>query len=227
MSAAPSRPPPTIIVGMAAEARIARRLACPVVIGGGTAAGAETAVAAAVGDGASGLVSFGLAGGLSPALRPGAVLIPAAVLTRGERFACDPALAARFGAGDAAAILGVDTVVMTAAEKRRLWQQTGALAADLESGAVARAAHAHGLAFAVLRVVCDPADRDLPPAALAALDRAGLIGVGRVIASLLRQPSQVPALLALARDAARAHQALRRSASRYPLSASAAAGGGD
>jgi adenosylhomocysteine nucleosidase len=78
----------------------------------------------------------------------------------------------------------------------------------MESGAVGAACARHGLPFAVLRAVCDPAGRSLPPAALAALDNAGRIGFLNVTASVILHPGQIPALLALARDAARARKTL-------------------
>ena len=188
---------------------MAGRLGWPVEIGGGTAAGAEAAAARLIAQGVSALLSFGLAGGLDPALRAGHLLIPAWVLDGAERWACDPALAARFGRMDGG-IYGGGTVMGTSALKRRLHLDTGALAIDLESAAVARAALAAGLPFAVLRAVCDPAGRDLPPAALAGLNPAGGIAGFRVAGSVLRRPGQIPALIALARDAAMARQALRR-----------------
>ncbi|MBN8903066.1 MAG: hypothetical protein J0H57_18715, partial [Rhodospirillales bacterium] len=46
------------------------------------------------------------------------------------------------------------------------------------------------------------------PAALAALDRSGAVGLARVIGSVLTRPGQLPALLTLARDAAAARRAL-------------------
>jgi len=98
----------------------------------------------------------------------------------------------------------------TSAEKARMREITGADAIDLESGPVAIAAVASGLPFAVLRAICDPAERDLPPAALVALDQQGIIGLRRILASLSRRPDQLPALIALARDAARARAALVR-----------------
>lgn len=186
-----------------------RRLGWPVEIGGGTAAGAVAAAERLVRLGVPALLSFGLAGGLDPALRAGQVLIPAWVLDGAERWAVDPALAARFGSADGG-LYGSGTVLETAAAKRRLHLETGAVAVDLESAAVARAAAAAGIPFAVLRAVCDPAGRDLPAAARAALDGAGGIVALRVAASVLRRPGQIPALLGLARDAALARQALRR-----------------
>jgi adenosylhomocysteine nucleosidase len=197
-----------VVVGLAAEARIARRLGWPVAIGGGTAEGAETAAQRLVTEGALALVSFGLAGGLDPALRPAALIVPSGVIARDERHATDPALSRMLGGATQHHVLGADTIVAGTEEKRRLWDRTDAAAVDLESGAVARVAALHRIPFAVLRAICDPADATLPPAALAALDARGAICVWRVLASIAADPRQLPALLALAADAAAARRAL-------------------
>ena len=199
---------PALIVGMTAEARIARRSGWLVCVGGGGSAGAEAAVRAMLLAGADGLISLGLAGGLNPTLAAGDVVVPSAVITGGVRHAVDLDLAARLGGADGRAILGTDTVVATGADKQRLWRTTGAVAADLESGAVALTAAAAGVPFAALRVICDPADRDLPPAALVALGQNGAIGLGRVLMSVLRYPAQLPSLLRLAGDARTARRSL-------------------
>ncbi len=200
-----------ILVGLAAEARIAAPLGCRVAAGGGTAAGAEAAVRVLVAEGVDALVSLGLAGGLDPALPPGTLLVPRFLLLDGhDPLAADPALCAWLGGATPGAVFCGTAIVADAAAKRTLHARSGAAAVDLESGAVARAATRHGIGFAVLRAVCDPAGRDLPPAALAALDAAGAIAAARVLGSLLRRPAQVPALLRLARDAAAAQQALRQ-----------------
>jgi adenosylhomocysteine nucleosidase len=73
---------------------------------------------------------------------------------------------------------------------------------------VARAGAALGIPFVVLRAIADPAVRDLPPAALVPLRMDGNPDVGQVFASLLRRPHQLPSLLALAREARFALQAL-------------------
>lgn len=198
-----------ILVGLTAEARLAAPLGGLAEAGGGTATGAEAAVERLLAAGVEGLISLGLAGGLDPVLRPGAVIVPEAVITSGmERIAADFALSSSLGGPTAHAILAGNAVAATAWEKRRLRDATGAAAIDLESGTVARAAVSHGLPFAVLRVVCDPAERDLPPAALAALDPRGGIRVLGVLRSLARDPGQVPTLLALASDATHARRAL-------------------
>jgi adenosylhomocysteine nucleosidase len=107
-------------------------------------------------------------------------------------------------------VLASGRVVVGARDKRLLWQSTGAAAVDLESGAVARVGAEHALPIAVLRAVCDPAGRGLPPAAMESLSSAGGIRIGPVLASLIKAPSQLPALLLLAMDAAAARRALVR-----------------
>jgi adenosylhomocysteine nucleosidase len=193
---------------MAAEARIARRLGWPVAIGGGTTTGAEAAANALIEQGCIGLISFGLAGGLDPSLRPGALVVPSAVLAGDSRYTASDDLSRILGGATPHLMLGADTIVADAEEKRRLRQQSGAAAVDLESGAVARVAATHGIPFAVLRAVCDAADTSLPPAALIALDTHGGVRTWRVLASVLARPQQLPALLALAADAATAKRSL-------------------
>ena len=176
--------------------------------GGGTPAGARDAARSLVAGGVDGLVSFGLAGGLDPALRPGVVVVPAAVYCDGVRYQTDIALSDRFGGLTGHLALASSQVVADAGGKYHLHQTTGAHLVDLESGAVARVAQSSGLPFIIVRAICDPAERTLPPAALVALDRKGGIGLIRVIDSVLRQPGQLRSLVRLAQDAQRARRAL-------------------
>jgi adenosylhomocysteine nucleosidase len=196
-----------IVTGLAMEARLARKLG-RVEVGGGLPAGAEAAAERLVAGGAKVLLSFGLAGGLDPALAAGTVVMPATVVENGTRFTTDPTLTGQLGGGGGGVMLAAAAALATPEEKRAAFAASGALAVDLESGAVARVAARHGLPFAVLRAVCDPAGRALPPAALAALDAQGAIVAWRVLVSVLARPWQIPALLTLADDAARARRAL-------------------
>ena len=88
---------------------------------------------------------------------------------------------------------------------------THAIAVDLESHRVARAAERLRVPFLVFRVIADPADRDLPPAALVPLTRSGRPSP-RVLGSIATKPRQLSALLALARETRSALEALRRGA---------------
>jgi adenosylhomocysteine nucleosidase len=199
---------PAFITGLAAEARLLRALDLKIFVGGGTAEGAVRCAEAAIAAGATALISFGLAGGLDPSLPAGALICPRQVLWHGSILRTDPALVAALGGATCDTLLADEEISATAAQKHALWCGTHAAAIDMESGAVGACAAQEGLPFAVLRAICDPATRTLPPAALAALDNAGHIGFLAVAASVLRHPSQIPALVALAADAAQARRTL-------------------
>ncbi len=169
---------------------------------------------AAIRNGACGVISFGIAGGLAPDLEAGDWVVGAGVKSEQGRFPADhewarSLLAALPGAVHAD-ILGVDAPVADAMEKRRLHARTGAVAVDMESHIAARIAAAHGLPFAACRAVIDAAHRSLPPAALVGLRPDGTPDVGAVFRSVVRQPGQLPALVRTARDARIARDALRR-----------------
>ena len=199
---------PGFVVGLTAEARVAERFGYPVAVGGGTPEGAADAAYQLVEQGANALVSFGFAGGLDPALAPGSLVIPNLILSEGQSYATDPSLADRFGGLTGHCLVAGDATATNVTAKRRLHVTTQAHAIDLESGSVARAALAHGLPFVVVRAISDAADRDLPPAALLAVDERGRIDLMRVLGSLLRQPRQLPALLGLAVNATAARRSL-------------------
>ena len=83
---------PGIVVGMAAEARIARRFGFPVA----TLSGAEALLA----DGADGLISFGIAGGLAPGLNPGTLVVATEVVAEdGRRYPALDVTASMTGSG--------------------------------------------------------------------------------------------------------------------------------
>jgi len=201
----------TFIVGLRAEANLLRPLRAYVFVGGGTVSGAAIATEAAIASAPSALISFGLAGGLAPSLTAGTLVIPSTILWRGQRYPTDPRLTVALGGPTIKTLLAGEIIAATASGKAALYEATGAEAIDLETGPMAEAAAASGIPFAALRATCDPAGRDLPPAALAALNATGAIALTRVLRSLARRPAQLPALLALAGDAARARKALRAS----------------
>ena len=192
-----------VVVGLEAEARLARRWGVPVAVGGGKSDGAARA-ASSLAPRVQGLVSFGLAGGLAPGLRAGTLIVPRRVVDADEAWDTDPALSAALGGTTGHVLLGGGMVLATVAEKASARAAIGADAVDLESAAVARVASRHGLPFAALRAVCDGAGRALPRAALVALDASGRIGAWRVTAAAAARPGEWGALLGLARDAARA-----------------------
>ncbi len=192
------------VVGLAAEAALLKNTGFMVGVGGGTPLGAARAAADLIANGAGALISFGLAGGLNPELPAGTIIIPATV----NDHICDPGLVDWLGGVTHRKIFAGDEIAVTVAQKFALFATTKADAIDLESGAMATVAAQAKTPFAVLRAIADPAARTLPPAALIALNSTGEIALGPILASLARNPRQLPALLALARDAAKARKAL-------------------
>jgi adenosylhomocysteine nucleosidase len=203
------------VTGLKAEAWIAAGPRVLAVSGTGDALVLERALKAAVAKQVSAIISFGVAGGLAPGLAAGSKLVARAIISEdGARYYSDPAwsrrLADALGGATIGDIAGVDAPVAGCAEKRALHSKTGAHAADTESHVAARIAAAYGLPFAAFRVVADPADRQLPHAALVAVKPDGSIALGAIAGSILRDPRQVPQLLRIALDARAAFAALFR-----------------
>lgn len=184
------------------------------VSGGGDGPGLERALEAVANE-ACAIISFGVAGGLAPGLAPGAKLVARSIIAEsGERFHGDPdwsrRLSAALGGAPIVDFAGVNAPVVGPADKRALHASTGAHAVDMESHIAARAAAAYKLPFAAFRVVADPVDRQLPHAALVAMQADGTIALRALARSLLRDPGQIPQLLQTARDARAAFAALFR-----------------
>ncbi|AJP59527.2 hypothetical protein UC34_07365 [Pandoraea vervacti] len=207
--------PIIVVTGMPFEARIARGDGVRVVCAQNHTLG-DALEAAIARDGARGLVSFGTAGGLIPGVKPGQWVIAHKVLDMPQQggafltsIAWAEALRRAMPGALRADVAGVTAPVVSAADKAALFRESGAAAADMESHIVARVAQAHGLPFVVARVVIDPAERSLPPAALAGMRSDGSTDIFGVLRSLVGNPFQLPALLRVGQDAGRAKQAMK------------------
>ena len=173
---------------------------------------------AAVKAGGSGIISIGIAGGLAPGLAPGDWVIASGVISDGVRIPTDSRwsqklLSALPGAVHAD-ISGVDTPVVAEADKRALHETHGTVACDMESHIAARIAARHGVPFAACRVIIDPAERTLPPAALVGMRADGRPDVFAVIRSVCQQPRQMFSLLRVVADLRAARTALSDGRSR-------------
>ncbi|HMN72676.1 MAG TPA: phosphorylase [Rhodoblastus sp.] len=207
-----------IVVGLKREARLAGRGGGATLCSGGDVGLLEQRLARIDPGEFSGVVSFGLAGGLDPDLSPGDLLLARSVAAPARSYGADAALTdALAGAVKAAGLrlsdgvfAGVDDVVLTPEDKAALRRRTGAATVDMESHVAARFAAACGLPFAALRAVSDPASRALPKLAAQALTLAGGVDYGRVIAGLARAPRELGALLEAGRDSAAAFATLKR-----------------
>ena len=202
-----------VVTGMRREARIVEQCGEIVVAGGDNAALADK-IETAVGHGARAIISFGICGGLAPSLSVGGIVIGTAIAWNDSRLQTDErwqsALSARIPNAVRNVIAGTNSVLAGAEEKAALFRRSGAIAADMESHVVARAAAAHNLPFAALRVVSDGAGDVLPPAVRSAIGPNGEVRIGMVLRSVAATPSQIPGLIRTARDSSQAFAGLLR-----------------
>lgn len=201
------------LVGLAFEARIAADPEVLVVCRGAERDVADT-LRRAVRAGCRNLISFGIAGGLDPDLRPGDCIIASDIADAGHLHAADAGwsrnLADAIPGARIGRIVGVNCVVADPATKRDLYRRTGAVAVDMESHIVARVAADHRLAFTAIRVVLDPAHRALPEAAILAANGDGSVNLTPILRAIFSSSSQLAALMQLGFDAYAARSALVR-----------------
>jgi adenosylhomocysteine nucleosidase len=168
--------------------------------------------------GAQALVSFGLAGGLDPALVAGTVVLPSEVISpEGRRFAASSPWRGALHAALAVSqplcggtLLTCDAAIGCAADKARAFRDTGAVAVDMESAAVAEVASSHGLPFVAVRAIVDTAGDTLPRALLKVGADGGTLRLGRLLGSLTQTPTDLLRLIRLAHGYRAARRALSR-----------------
>ena len=161
------------------------------------------------------VVSAGVCGGLDPRLAPGDLVVPARVLTLdGEALVVPPPAHARVLAAAGAAATGTlvtaGSVVGTPAAKAALRSATGAVAVDMESGAILAAARAGGLEAVVVRAVSDGAAESVPAELSALVGPEGRLRGGRALILALTRPQTLPRALELRRGSRRALAAVAR-----------------
>lgn len=201
-------------VGLAKEARYAKRFGMVPVVGAASSKLLQRRLRAAAGPNVVGIVSMGLAGALAPIPEVGDALIGTHVVTSREHYACDPGwskvLRTKLPDAHSVVIAGVEEPAMHMSAKKDLFRDTGAHAVDMESHIAARFAHERGIPFVVLRVVSDDCHRTLPPAALERLSLKGKPRLFAVLRSLWREPDQFGELMRTAREAGTAFKTLQR-----------------
>jgi nucleoside phosphorylase len=268
-----------VVTGLKSEAKLLTGLGFACVSTGGQAREARRKIDRLIAEGATGLVSFGIAGALSPELKTGDLVVadmvandigeawqthqpwldalpPAieppgngrkadaiphhAASRRSEGHSATPPLwssdgdlpentappvhgssvtsAVRPGpaqSGTAAgvrvgAILGLDRLLSSPAEKADALARRGALAIDMESHHVARAAGERDLPFIAVRAISDRADEVLPAIMATFVDAEGQTKMSAVLAALIFGRVGLGQLLTAGGASKRAHQALLR-----------------
>jgi adenosylhomocysteine nucleosidase len=199
------------VTSLALEASIARGPRVSVLCSQGLALSA--ALGAAIARGVSGIISFGIAGGLAPDLVAGDWVVASGVRHATDFITTDRPWAQRLleRLPDAihAELVDVNILIPSPLEKFRLYKETGAAAVDMESGIAATIAIEHHIPFAACRVIIDAAHTKLPPAATVGLRPNGTPDIPAIFRSVWQNPSQLPDLMRTAFDARIARRALR------------------
>jgi adenosylhomocysteine nucleosidase len=176
--------------------RIAERHVTTIVAGPGAERAAEACEVLFQGHRPRRVISAGFCGGLVSSLPPEAIVV--ADTLHGDAEASEY-LAAQLESLPADALprpsatgrfVQVERIVARAADKRKLAEETGAIACDMETLAVVRACLKRRVPVAAVRVVSDTADEDLPPdleRLMQPRTTAGTLGV--VVGTLWRRPS--------------------------------------
>ena len=195
---------------IALEARIARSAGVTVLRKPASQLG--PALEAAIAKGATGVISFGIAGGLKPGLRAGTCVVASGVRSQDGVIATDAAWSRRLMAAIPDAlhgeVLGSDIMLAHPTQKHEAHTSTGALAVDMESHVAAQVAAARRVPFVACRIIIDAAHRALPPASAVGLREDGTTDVLAVLGSVMREPRQIPDLIRTACDARVAWRAL-------------------
>ena len=149
------------------------------------------------------VLTCGFAGGLNPALALGTVVFDhdfdAGVA---EALAELGALPAKFYCSKRVAI--------TAAEKRALWESTGADAVEMESSVIRNLCREWKIPSATIRVISDTARDDLPIDFNALMTSDDRIHYGKLALAILASPRKVSQLIAFQRQTMTAARELGR-----------------
>jgi len=153
----------------------------------------------------------GFAGALKSSVKLGDIVAPEKVQhhTNHQIEICDPDLlahASENGATRIATLLTSDHVVNTATEKNQL--SAFADAVDMESFAILHAANKKKVSCAVVRVISDSFDREMPPELDTIVDPQGHVKITSVVRYVAKHPLMVSALVRLGRDSKTAAEAL-------------------
>lgn len=163
------------------------------------------------------VVCAGLAGALHADLRAGDLVVATRVIDMESegQWDCDPALVTLAGAltdrpvpspAEGRVLITSPRIVGSAAEKARLSPRAALV--DMESAAVARAAHARGIPFVAIRVVSDVADEDFPIDINRYVDARGNLQRARLAAAALCRPRGLMFLLHMRKTAMAASRTL-------------------
>jgi hopanoid-associated phosphorylase len=169
---------------------------------------ARSAALALIEKGATSLVSWGVAGGLSAEVSAGTLILPERVIAVDRSiYYVDPVWHKRLCSrlethieihrGPLAESV---SVVADCTGKIVLSQQAGAIAVDMESASIALAAKEASVPFMVIRAITDGVEMAIPRCTINSKDKFGRIRLLRLLLSLIRRPAEAATFFRLGRN---------------------------
>ncbi|NOX54644.1 MAG: 5'-methylthioadenosine nucleosidase [Planctomycetes bacterium] len=158
------------------------------------------------------VLACGFAGALQPEMKVGDIVIARRIIdTHGQAFEvqlkmdADPARGLHVGT-----LLTADHLIRTVAEKKQLAERYGAIAADVESLAVAQVCRDRKKPFMAVRAISDDMSADLPPEVLTVVGDTGVMRFGAAVGAVWKRPGSVRDILRLRESAHRAADRLAK-----------------
>jgi adenosylhomocysteine nucleosidase len=159
------------------------------------------------------VIGAGVAGGLSPDLSPGDLVVSTSVRDAAEETSPPDADLVRRALSipgvRGATLFSVVRPALTSTQKSALYEHlpatqgaAGTASVDMESSAWARASAAAGVPYVILRAISDTADESLPGYLADCMDAEGSIRRSAVTRAALLHPGSIPALLRMRRRVA-------------------------
>ncbi len=169
--------------------------------------GARSAGKRLLANGATALLSWGSAGALDERLAPGDLVLPKTVIgADGVVQRVSPDWHERLYHRLAEAfttltepLVESQAVLASPAQKRALFECSGAVAVDMESAALTQLAHTAQVPFMVIRAISDTTDMRIPEGLITALDVDGRVPLLKILTEVILQPRDWPAVARLAR----------------------------
>jgi adenosylhomocysteine nucleosidase len=158
-----------------------------------------------VAKGATQLISWGCAAALIPGLKPGSLILADKLIdaeameipVNVEWHNYSKHLLSKSVDVHTGCLTESERIVSSSKDKKQLQSITNAIALDMESIAIAKVARQHALPFLAIRTIADPVNLNLPKAIGHALNDAGDIVLGKLLAFLILHPWELPRLIKL------------------------------
>jgi len=153
------------------------------------------------------LISWGVAGAIDPELKVGDMLISETVFYRDKKFTSSLSwfnniikeLQSKFSNVRSGLIVSNTEICSSIENKQSLYKNTGAVAVDMESGAIAEIAYSKKIDFITIRAISDDANTIIPGVVLNNTDPLGRPDLFPFLFSCIKQPGQIIDLFKLAK----------------------------